>query len=99
MTKAVFHIVQCGLNSTSRPKIKPTLNRVQITTDNPRLNSLYIECRVKPSYPDVTLVTGDHVAKFLQTPKERVLIASVLHFRTKCVTIGGTLIQCGLSLH
>ena len=93
--------MQCGLIPTSRPKIKPTLIRVQITTDNPRSNSLNIECRVVPTYPvpDVTLVTGDHVAKFLQTPKERVLIASVLHFRTKCVTIGGTLIQCGLSLH
>ena len=55
-------IIKGGLDSTSRPRVEPTLNRVHITSDNPRSNPFYIEhveCRVKPvyPYPDVTLLT------------------------------------------
>ncbi len=51
-------ITKGGLDPTSRPRVEPTLNRVHITTDNPRSNPLYIECRDEPTYLDVTVLTA-----------------------------------------
>ena len=53
-------ITKGGLDPTSRPRVEPTLNRVHITIDNPRSNPLYIECRVEPTYLDVTMLTAYH---------------------------------------
>ena len=51
-------ITKGRLDPTSRPRVEPTLNRVHITTYNPRSNPLYIECWVEATYPDVTVLTA-----------------------------------------
>ncbi len=88
--------LQCELNPTSRPTVKPTLNRLHFTTDNPRSNPLNVECLVEPTFP---------VQSFCW-PRSVIFINMYYHvlsvyLRAKCATIRAhwELKWCGSSLH